>query len=230
MRARTGVARLAQRNLNSVTAVPEKSPPLPKPDDRRVPDATWDDAEPLVRALTDLEEETGPSRLAQRNLNSVTAVPEKSPPLPKPDDRRVPDATWDDAEPLVRALTDLEEETGPSRLAQRNLNSVTAVPEKSPPLPKPDDRRVPDATWDDAIAAAPLIVRARRRDDEQKFRPGVVRVLGREPGAGQKPTYVVRGADRDAGGARRPFKPAPSRHPAPDLPGKTGKTKGRGRP
>ena len=134
MRARTGVARLAQRNLNSVTAVPEKSPPLPKPDDRRVPDATWDDAEPLVRALTDLEEETGPSRLAQRNLNSVTAVPEKSPLLPKPDDRRVPDATWDDAEPLVRALTDLEEETGPSRLAQRNLNSVTAVPEKSPLL------------------------------------------------------------------------------------------------
>ena len=97
LEARTGAARLAQRNQNSLRPVVEPSPPVPKPA-RLVPTgATWEDAKPQWRALTDLQERTGRGRLAQRARNSVTAVPEKTPPSPRRA-RLVPDATREDAE------------------------------------------------------------------------------------------------------------------------------------
>ena len=93
---RTGAAaRLDQRNRNSVRPV-EKSPPVPKPA-RLVPAATWEDAELLVRALTDLEEQTEPSRLDQRARHAVRPVSEKTPPASR-SARRVPDATQGDVE------------------------------------------------------------------------------------------------------------------------------------
>ena len=173
LRARTGAARLAQRNDNALWPVAEKSPSVMKPA-RLVPDATWEDAAALVRALTDLEEQTEPSRLEQRARHAVMAVSEKTPPAPRPA-RLVPDATWEDAAALVRALTDLEEQTEPSRLEQRARHVVMAVSEKTPPAPRPA-RLVPDATREDILAAAPLIVQqSRLREAEQKLRPGVDR-------------------------------------------------------
>ena len=171
LRARTGAARLAQRHRNSLRPVIEPSPPVPKPA-RLVPDATWEDAEPLWRALTNLQERTERGRLAQRARNSATAVPEKTPPALRRA-RLVPDATWEDAEPLWRALTNLQERTERGRLAQRARNSATAVPEKTPPAPR-RARLVPDATREDAVAAAPLIVRARLPEvEQQELRLGV---------------------------------------------------------
>ena len=108
----------------------------------------------VERQLEALTARTGAARLAQRNGNSLRPVSEKIPPVRKLP-RRVPDATREDAE-LVRALKDLENATEPGRLAQRNGNSLRPVDEKSPPVPKPD-RLVPDATREDAVAAAPLI-------------------------------------------------------------------------
>ena len=92
--ARTGAARLDQRNRNSVR--PVVSPPVPKPA-RLVPDATWQDAELVSGAITDLAERTKHDRLRQRNRNSMRPVSEKSPPVRKLP-RRVPDATREDAE------------------------------------------------------------------------------------------------------------------------------------
>ena len=92
---RTGAARLAQRNLNSVR--PVEASPVPKPARRLVPDATWEDAEPLWRTLTDLQERSERGRLEQRAHHAATAVPEKTPPAPRRN-RLVPDATWEDAE------------------------------------------------------------------------------------------------------------------------------------
>ena len=117
-----------------------------------------------------LRARTEAARLNQRNRNSVRPV-KKSPPMPKPA-RLVPDATWEDAEPLLRALTDLEEQTEPSRLDQRARHAVRPVSEKTPPVPGPA-RLVPAATREDAVAAAPLIVRARLPEAEQELRPGV---------------------------------------------------------
>ena len=117
-----------------------------------------------------LEARTGTARLAQRNRNSVWRVSAKVPPVPKPA-RLVPDATWEDAEPLWRTLTDLQERSERRRLAQRARHSATAVPEKTPPVPKPA-RLVPDATREDVVAAAPLIVRARLPEvEQQELRP-----------------------------------------------------------
>ena len=130
--------------------------PPPSCDEQRVID--W------VRSQVD--------RLAQRARNSVRPVRKKLPP-PK-QARRVPDATREDTEPLLRALTDLEKQTtDPDRLAQRARNSETPVSEKSPPVPGPA-RLVPAATREDAVAAAPLIVRARLPEAaQQELRLGV---------------------------------------------------------
>ena len=130
--------------------------PPPSCDEQRVID--W------VRSQVD--------RLAQRARNSVRPVRKKLPP-PK-QARRVPDATREDTEPLLRALTDLEKQTtDPDRLAQRARNSETPVSEKSPPVPGPA-RLVPAATREDAVAAAPLIVRARLPEaEQQELRLGV---------------------------------------------------------
>ena len=87
-------ARLRQRNRNSVQPVAEKSPVRKLA--RLVPDATREDAEPLLRAVMDLGERTEPARLAQRARNSVQPVAEKSPVRKLA--RLVPDATREDAE------------------------------------------------------------------------------------------------------------------------------------
>ena len=113
-----------------------------------------------------LRARTGAARLDQRNRNSVRPVVEKSPPVPRPA-RRVPDATWEDAEPLERALADLETATDRRRLGQRTRHAVTAIAEKIPPVAKPA-RLVPAATREDAVAAAPLIGRARLPEAQQR--------------------------------------------------------------
>ena len=149
------------------------------------PSAEPEPARNLVQQVTDwlrteverqqleaLRARTGAARLAQRHRNSLRPVIEPSPPVPKPA-RLVPDATWEDAEPLWRALTNLQERTERGRLAQRARNSATAVPEKTPPAPR-RARLVPDATREDAVAAAPLIVRARLPEvEQQELRLGV---------------------------------------------------------
>ena len=115
---------------------------------------------------------TNADRLDQRNGNSLRPVVEKSPPAPKPA-RLVPAATWEDAQPLVRALTDLDNATDRSRLDQRARHAVRPVSEKTPPVPGPA-RLVPAATREDAVAAAPLIVRARLPEaEQQELRLGV---------------------------------------------------------
>ena len=115
---------------------------------------------------------TNADRLDQRNGNLLRPVVEKSPPAPKPA-RLVPAATWEDAQPLVRALTDLDNATDRSRLDQRARHAVRPVSEKTPPVPGPA-RLVPAATREDAVAAAPLIVRARLPEaEQQELRLGV---------------------------------------------------------
>ena len=163
LRARTGTGRLSQRNLNSVRPIVEKSPPVRKLA-RLVPAAAWEDAAPLERAVTDLETTTEPRRLAERARHAVTGVVEKTPPVPKPA-RLVPGATWEDAAPLERALTDLTA-TEPRRLAERARHAVTGVVEKTPPVPKLA-RLVPDATQKDVGAAA--LVRAERVQEEERL-------------------------------------------------------------
>ena len=118
-----------------------------------------------------LVERTDPARLEQRVRNSLRPVSEKTPPRKLP--RRVPAATRADTEPLMRALTALEHGPEPGRVEQRARNSVTRVAEKSPLVPRPA-RLVPGATREDAVAAAPLIVRARLPEPvQQELRPGV---------------------------------------------------------
>ena len=64
----------------------------------------------------------------------------------------------------------LRARTGAARLDQRNRHSLR-WPVVSPPVPKPD-RLVPDATWEDAVAAA--LVRARLPGaEQQELRLGV---------------------------------------------------------
>ena len=191
LRARTGTDRVNQRNRNAVTAVSEKTPPVPKPA-RLVPEATWEDAEPLFRAMTDLEKRTEPSRLEQRARHAVTAVSEKTPPVPKPA-RLVPEATWEDAEPLFRAMTDLEKRTEPSRLEQRARHAVTAVSEKTPPVPKPA-RLVPEATWEDAEPLFRAMTDLEKRTEpsrlEQRARHAVTAVSEKTPPV-PKPARLV---------------------------------------
>ena len=119
-----------------------------------------------------------PARLNQRNRNAVTAVVEKSPRERKLA-RRVPDATWEDAEPLMRALTDMDAPPRRRRLDQRARHAVTAIDEKTPRVAKPA-RRVPEATREDAVAAAPLIVRARLPEAEQQELHLGVDIVARE--------------------------------------------------
>ena len=133
---------------------------------RNLMQRVWLRTEVERQQLQALRARTKAARLAQRNHNAVRPVVEKSPPAPKRA-RLVPDATWEDAEPLWRAVTDLQERTERGRLAQRARNAATAVPEKTPPAPR-RARLVPDATREDAVAAAPLIVRARLPEAEQQ--------------------------------------------------------------
>ena len=114
--------------------------------------------------LDALRARTGAARLNQRNRNSLRR-PVVSPPVPKPD-RLVPDATWEDAKLVLRALTDLENTPDRGRLDERARHAVRPVAEKSPPVRKLG-RLVRDATQEDAVAAADL-VRAEREQERRQ--------------------------------------------------------------
>ena len=132
----------------------------------------WLQTEVERQELQALSVRTGAARLAERNRNAVRPVLEKSPPVPKLA-RLVPDAKWEDVKPLLGALTALENAPEPGRIARRNRNSVRPVSEMVPPAPRPA-RLVPGATREDAVAAAPLIVRARLPEPvKQELRPSV---------------------------------------------------------
>ena len=131
------------------------------------PSAAWRDAGRSFSGQTAIDRHGESVSLMLSDRACARALATEGPSAEPEPARNLMQRVWLRTEVERQQLQALRARTEAARLAQRNHNAVRPVVEKSPPAPK-RARLVPDATREDAVAAAPLIVRARLPEAEQQ--------------------------------------------------------------